>query len=71
MEMISVQSTDLAAVGYDADTLTLVVDFVKGGRYQYSGVPAEVHEGLMNAPSKGTYFNQNIRKAGYSYIRLS
>jgi hypothetical protein len=29
--------------------------------YQYFGVPALVHEALLGAPSKGSYFNQTIR----------
>ena len=30
-------------------------------RYKYFGVPPPVYEGLLNAPSKGRYFNQAIR----------
>src|SRR5712671_1992155 len=29
--------------------------------YQYFGVPADVHEALLRAPSKGSYFNRAIR----------
>lgn len=70
MEMQSVSSTDLAAVGYNFDTATLRVEFLKGGFYEYQGVPLDIYEGLMDAPSKGQYFNQFIKKGGYPYTKL-
>jgi hypothetical protein len=30
-------------------------------RYKYFGVPQPIYEGLLNADSKGHYFNQAIR----------
>lgn len=65
MDRVPVQSSDLATVGYDPVTSTLEVEFVKGGVYQYFGVSADVHDGLMAAGSKGSFFQQNIKKAGY------
>lgn len=61
MQIITVESTALATVGYDEARELLQVEF--GGRaiYQYSGVPPAVHQGLLAAPSKGCYFNQAIR----------
>jgi len=70
MEMFPVQSSNLAAVGYDLDTATLVVQFLNGTAYQYSGVPEHEFAGLMGSASKGTYFNQNIKRAGYPYVRI-
>ncbi len=61
MQIITVESTALAAVGYDDARELLQVEF--GGRaiYHYFGVPAAVYQGLLAAPSKGCYFNQAIR----------
>jgi hypothetical protein len=70
MEMQSVNSSNLSAVGYDYDTATLRVEFIKGGLYEYYGVPVDIYEGLINASSKGGYFDQFIKKAGYSYTKL-
>lgn len=36
---------------------------------EYSGVPREVYKGLMEAESKGRFFNFNIRDH-YKYTRL-
>jgi hypothetical protein len=70
MEMQSVSSSNLAAVGYDNDSATLRIQFLHGGSYDYYGVPSDVYDGLMGAGSKGTYFDQNIKKAGYSYSKV-
>jgi len=61
MERTAVQSTDLAIVGYNRETLTLEVAFRNGGVYRYSEVPEYVHTSLMFAPSLGAYFKQNIK----------
>lgn len=69
MNMIPVVSSDLASVGYDAQSCTLYVSFHKGGTYSYANVPQSVYEGLMSAPSKGRYFRANIRMS-YPYRKL-
>lgn len=70
MERTPVSSSNIAAIGYDQDSGTLEVEFLRGGAvYQYSGVPAGEYEGLMNANSKGKYFGANI-KNHYSYVKL-
>jgi len=66
-----VQSSNLASVGYEPETSTLEIEFHNGGIYQYFQVPQEIYEGLMNAGSKGTFFHQFIRKAGYPYTKVA
>jgi hypothetical protein len=51
------------------DTRTLEVEFHSGGVYQYSGVPDNVHQGLMRAASKGSYFYDHI-KDRYPYWQM-
>ncbi|MBI5446565.1 MAG: KTSC domain-containing protein [Deltaproteobacteria bacterium] len=70
MERTPVQSSNLASVGYDEATATLEVEFQGSGVYQYFGVAAFVFEGLMSAGSKGSYFDQHVRRAGYPYHRV-
>lgn len=70
MEMIPVDSKNLASVGYDYEAATLRIDFLKGGTYDYYGVPLEIYEGLMSASSKGEFHNLYIKKGGYSYSRV-
>jgi len=70
MERIPVSSSNLASVGYDPTSATLEIEFRSSGIYQYYGVPEDVYEGLMGAGSKGTFFDQSIKKAGYSYRKV-
>ena len=66
-----VSSSNLASVGYDKMTGILEIEFLHGGIYQYSSVPPSVYKGLMSAASHGSYFAQNVKKAGYPYERIS
>lgn len=59
VEMIPVNSTAIRAVGYDGSTLT--VEFHSGRVYDHPHVPYPVYAGLMQASSKGAYYNQHIR----------
>jgi len=70
MNRTPVESRNLASVGYEVETSTLEIEFHNGGIYQYFGVPENVYQELMNASSKGTYFDQNVKKAGYSYSKV-
>lgn len=65
MNRVPVVSSNVAEVGYDLETETLEVAFIKGGIYQYLGVPLSVYRGLLDAPSVGRYLNINIKKADY------
>lgn len=70
MERVPVVSSNLAEVGFDPVTLTLEVAFKNGTVYQYDGVPAELHSGLMSAPSHGQYLDRFIKKARFDCRRV-
>lgn len=61
MEMIRVRSSAISAIGYDAQAKRLKIRFVQGHTYDFCGVPAHVFNGLMQAGSKGAYYNDHIR----------
>ena len=63
MQRHPVTSSNLHAVGYDARHQILEIEFDGGSVYHYFGVPEEVHDALMSAASKGTYFHDRIREA--------
>ena len=50
-------------------TQTLEVQFVSGRVYQYYGVPENMHTRLMDAASKGQFFNAYIRNS-YPFSRV-
>lgn len=55
------ESTLLATSDYDTSAQRLWLELRCGAVYCYFDVPPAVHQGLIEAPSKGAYFNQNIR----------
>jgi hypothetical protein len=61
MHVTVVDSTTLARVAYDESRELLQVQFRSRAIYQHFGVPAGVHKGLLEAPSKGGYCNRFIR----------
>jgi hypothetical protein len=69
MVLVSVNSTLLANVAFNANESILELEFCDGASYQYFEVPAAIYEGLLAADSKGTYFNSQIRNA-FRYTRI-
>jgi len=61
MQLETVTSDVIHAIGYDDETSVLEIIFNTGQIYQYRGVPRAVFEELMRAVSKGNYFQNNIR----------
>jgi len=70
VERLPVQSSNLAAVGYDAEAHILEIQFIDGGTYQYFDVPQSAYDGLMTAPSHGKFFHAYIRNK-YRYTKIS
>jgi len=59
--MFPVESKNIKAVGYNANTRTLRIQFKQGAFYDYFGVPPEIFQQLMVAVSKGTFFGSAIK----------
>jgi KTSC domain len=54
-------STAIRSLFYHSTKRELSVTFVTGRRYVYTDVPADVYEAFKNAPSRGAFFNHEIR----------
>lgn len=67
-DMQPVSSSNIAAVGYDAENQTVYVQFLNGSTYAYRGVPEHEFENLLTAPSVGSYLNRNFKNI-YPYER--
>lgn len=65
-----VGSSNLVSVGYDEERQILEVEFTNNRVYQYFEVPRHIYEGLMAAPSKGSYLDENIKKASFRYQEI-
>lgn len=70
VEMIQVSSSNILAVGYDADNQIVHVQFLNGSEYIYKGVPLHEFDGLLNAPSVGSYLHRNYKNI-YPYERIN
>ncbi len=68
-EMIEVQSSNIASVGYDEADHEAYVKFLNGSVYVYRDVPQHEFDGLKNAPSVGSYLNRNFKNV-YAYERI-
>ena len=62
------ESSNIARFAYDAANCILIVEFLKGGVYNYFDVPEVVFEQMKAAPSKGQFLAQNV-KGIYRYAR--
>ena len=60
MHRFPIPSTEFKQVGYQADSETLEIQFVKGGVYQFFNVPLTVFDEFMSAPSKEGYYHSKI-----------
>lgn len=69
MNRQAVTSSNIASIGYDADSKTLEIEFLNGGVYQYFDVPQHIYDGIMSADSHGQYLAQNI-KGAYRYSKV-
>jgi uncharacterized protein len=69
MERTAIVSSNIVSIGYDSSASTLEIEF-QNGVYQYYNVPPEIFEGLIQSPSKGSFFDQYIRKAGYAGAKI-
>ena len=59
--MTPVESSSLAAVGFEGTVNELYVTFRNGMVYRYFQVPGSVHRALMASPSIGRTFNETVR----------
>lgn len=70
MEMKPVNSSNIAAVGYDAGQKVLAVQFKGGGMYHYKGVPQDLADKFVTAESMGRFLNQIIKPA-FEYEKVA
>ena len=70
MDKQRVSSSTVTSIGYDVRTRTLEIEFASGRVYQYHEVPDQMHAEIMQASSKGQFFNSYIRNA-YAFSRVA
>lgn len=64
MDRQPVSSSMIASIGYNPDSETLEVEFLKTGKvYEYYNVPPFMYDRLMEASSIGIFFNAEVKNA--------
>ena len=56
-------SSTITSVEYDDEARELDITFTSGKKYRYFNVPLEIYAELLDAGSKGKFFNDNIKGA--------
>jgi hypothetical protein len=59
--MPNVRSSMMIRVEYDGDNKELDITFVGGKTYRYRQVTSDIYIGLLDAESKGEFFNTHIK----------
>lgn len=62
-------SSVVAAIKYDASSMTLRVVYVSGSVYDYKKVPESIYAGMKAASSKGEFLNKHI-KPNYAFEKV-
>jgi hypothetical protein len=68
-EMIAVESSNVASVGYLEETKEIFVKFLNGGVYKYKDAPKETFDALLTADSVGCYLNKKVKNV-YPYEKV-
>ena len=63
MKRVTVESSLLKSVGYDAEQQVMEAEFHNGSLYRYFGVSEFVGNAIFSAPSAGKYFSKSIRSS--------
>lgn len=61
MERISVFSSFILSIGYDANENEMEVDFSDGKTLTYIDVPIDVYTDFISSISKGRFWHTNIK----------
>ena len=69
MIMKPVESSHINAIGYDEEAKTMRVEYTQA-TYEYSNVPKNVYEQIMNADSKGRALREAVSTNGFAYKRV-
>jgi hypothetical protein len=59
--MTAVCASDIAAIGYDAASETLQIEFRATGLYRYFAVPVTVHQAFAESPRPSLFFLNQIK----------
>jgi hypothetical protein len=62
-------SSTITSVEYDDEARELDITFTSGKKHRYFNVPLEIYAELLDAGSKGKFFNDNI-KGAFAFVEV-
>lgn len=68
--MQPVDSSNIAAIGYNEANQVLRVEFNNGSIYDYPGVSPNLFQSFLSSDSKGRFHNMMI-KSQYDFVRVT
>ncbi|NKE69845.1 KTSC domain-containing protein [Candidatus Manganitrophus noduliformans] len=68
-QMEPVESTNIAARGYDPETQTLRIELKGGGVYDYPDFTPQEYEDFKSSPSAGKFFFSKIKGKLFKKIK--
>lgn len=68
--MQTVKSSNISAMGYDAATSRMAVQFKSGATYHYHGVDAKTADAVTTAESVGSAVNRVLVKGGFKFNKV-
>jgi hypothetical protein len=71
VNVVTVKSSQIDAIGYDLLSLKLHVIFRGGSTYEYDDVQPDAVCRVLFSESIGKAFNANIKSGGYTYRKLA
>jgi YD repeat-containing protein len=69
MQLETVDSAAIHAIGYNPQSRILEIIFTNGGIYRFAGVPAPLYRAMQCATSMGKFFQAHVR-GQYPYTRI-
>jgi hypothetical protein len=57
-----VKSSAIVSIGYNSERKILEIEYISGEVYDYLNVPENIFNELMQAESKGTFTNTQIKQ---------
>ena len=68
--MQPVESSCVAAIGYNGDEQEVYVQFIESATYAYWPVTESVWLGFLAADSKGTFVNDVLKRPQYRFRKM-
>ena len=68
---VQLSSSAIASASYEPDTSLMQITFTSGNTYDFPGTDQQTFEGLVTAPSPGSYYNEHIKGTSHQISRLT